>query len=439
MEHPYGKSWGYQTTGYFAPTSRWGEPKDLMYLIDKCHRAGIGVILDWVPSHFPKDAHGLVEFDGEPLYEAHGADRQEQPQWGTRCFDYGRTEVQSFLVSSAFYWLELFHADGLRVDAVSSMLYLDFGKESGQWTPNAYGNNMNLEAIALIKKLNRAVFEHYPGAIMAAEESTAFPMVTKPIHQGGLGFNFKWNMGWMNDVLDYIKTDPLFRKYKHDKICFSFQYAYTENFILPISHDEVVHGKASLLNKMPGGYEEKFAGLRAFLGYMYTHPGKKLNFMGAEFGQFIEWNEEDSLDWHLLDYPMHRKLHNYVKALNRFYLDNPALWEKDFSSGGFNWISGEDREQNILLYERCSKSGEKLIVLQNFAPEARYGYRVGVDSVGAYSEIFNSDLAEFGGWNIRNEGTIISEPIPCHGRQDSVSVTIPPMATAILTLGEIGL
>jgi len=431
MEHPYGKSWGYQTTGYFAPTSRWGEPKDLMYLVDKCHQAGIGVILDWVPSHFPKDAHGLSEFDGEPLYEAHGSDRQEQPQWGTRCFDYGRTEVQSFLVSSALYWFEMFHADGLRVDAVSSMLYLDFGRESGQWTPNTYGNNMNLEAIAFIKKLNTAVFEHYPNAIMTAEESTAYPMVTKPIDKGGLGFNFKWNMGWMNDVLDYWTTDPLFRKYKHDKICFSFQYAYTENFILPISHDEVVHGKLSLLNKMPGEYEQKFAGLRAFLGYMFTHPGKKLNFMGSEFGQFIEWNEEDSLDWHLLEYPAHKMLHCYVRELNTFYLDNPELWELDFDSRGFNWISGEDREQNILLYERIAKSGDKLIVLHNFAPVTRHGYRVGVD-IGEYSEVFNSDLAKYGGRHIRNDALILSEPLSCHGRENSISLTLPGMSTLVL-------
>ncbi|MDR0819594.1 MAG: 1,4-alpha-glucan branching protein GlgB [Oscillospiraceae bacterium] len=432
MEHPYGKSWGYQLSGYFAASSRWGEPKDLMYLIDKCHQAGIGVLLDWVPSHFPKDEAGLVEFDGGDLYEAHGWDKKEQPQWGTRCFDYGRTEVQSFLVSSAIFWLDLFHADGLRVDAVSSMVYLSYGREPGEWFPNQYGDNKNLDGIAFLKKLNKTVFEYYPTAIMAAEESSAYPMVTKPIHEGGLGFNFKWNMGWMNDMLSYTATDPLYRKDKHDKVTFSFHYAFSENYILPISHDEVVHGKASLLNKMPGNYETKFAGLRAFLGYMFAHPGKKLNFMGTEFGQFIEWNEEDSLDWHLLEYPYHRKIFDYVKALNHFYLETPALWEIDYSWDGFRWISADDRSQNIIIFIRIDKSGNKLIIAQNFAPVKRENYRFGVPDSGVYAEAFNSDLEEYGGGGVCNPLAIESEAIPLHGFDQSVSVTLPPLSTLIL-------
>ncbi|MDR2530241.1 MAG: 1,4-alpha-glucan branching protein GlgB, partial [Oscillospiraceae bacterium] len=429
---PYGKSWGYQLSGYFAASSRWGDPKDLMYLIDKCHQAGIGVLLDWVPSHFPKDGAGLVEFDGDYLYEAHGWDKMEQPQWGTRCFDYGRTEVQSFLVSSAMFWLDLYHADGLRVDAVSSMLYLNYGREPGQWFPNESGGDQNPDAVAFLKKLNTAAFEYYPNVIMVAEESTAYPMVTAPVHDGGLGFNFKWNMGWMNDMLKYTAADPLYRKHLHDKLTFSFHYAFSENFILPISHDEVVHGKASLLNKMPGSYEQKFAGLRAFLGYMFTHPGKKLNFMGTEFGQFIEWNEEDSLDWHLLDYPMHAKTHNYVRALNRFYLDSPALWEIDYSWDGFRWISPNDRDQNVIVFTRSDRSGNTLIIAQNFAPVLREGYRFGVPESGAFTEAFNSDLAEFGGWGTATSAMVESEPIACHGFEHSVSVTLPPLCTLIL-------
>jgi 1,4-alpha-glucan branching enzyme len=409
-----------------------------MFLIDSCHRAGISVILDWVPAHFPKDEFGLADFNGGALYEAHGNDRKEQPQWGTRCFDYGRTEVQSFLVSSALFWLEKYHADGLRVDAVSSMLYLDYGREPGQWFPNAQGDNRNLDAIAFLQKLNKAVFEFYPGVIMVAEEASSYPMVTKPIQDGGLGFNFKWNMGWMNDMLEYVKIDPVHRKHKHDKVTFSFYYAFSENFILPISHDEVVHGKKSLIGKQPGDYWQQFAGLRAFLGYMFMHPGKKLNFMGTEFGQFIEWNEEDSLDWHLPEeFIAHEKMRNYVKALNRFYLANPALWEVDYSWDGFRWISADDKVQNIIIFTRIAGDGGKLIAVQNFAPVVRENYRFGVPDPGEYKEALNSDEERFGGSGVTNTQPIISEAIPFHGFPQSVCITIPPLATLVLRASPI--
>jgi len=436
MEHPYGGSWGYQICGYFAPTSRYGSPHDFMRFIDMCHQAGIGVILDWVPSHFPKDEHGLIEFDGGPLYECHGNDRIENLEWGTRCFDYGRTEVQSFLVSNAIFWLRKYHADGLRVDAVSSMLYLDYGRKPGDWTPNSHGGNENLDAIAFLRKLNKAVSDAFPFAMMIAEESTAWPLVTKPVNDGGLGFNYKWNMGWMNDMLEYVKVDPVYRKGIHNKITFSFFYAFSENYVLPLSHDEVVHGKKSLLNKMPGEYDLKFAGLRAFLGYMMTHPGKKLTFMGAEFGQFREWDTSSGLDWLLLDYPMHSNLKRFVRDLGAFYLATPALWEIDYSWEGFKWICDSDRELNIIAFTRTDKMGESIVVLINFAPVMRRGYIIGVPEKGVYTEIFNSDLPEYGGWGNRNDD-IETEDTIMHGYNQSISLTVPPLATVCFKLEKI--
>ena len=428
MEHPYSGSWGYQVCGFYAPTSRYGTPHDVMRFIDLCHQAGIGVILDWVPAHFPKDAHGLYEFDGSPIYECIGDDRKDHPEWGTLCFDYGRTEVQSFLVSNAVFWHDMYHADGLRVDAVSSMLHLDYGRKPGQWFPNTQGNNKNLDAVAFLQKLNLAVFKYHPNTMMIAEESTAWPMVTKPVQDGGLGFNFKWNMGWMNDMLEYISIDPLFRKDVHDKLTFSFYYAFSEHFILPISHDEVVHGKKSLLDKMPGDYETKFAGLRAFLGYMMTHPGKKLTFMGTEFGQFKEWAYDDSLDWHLLEYEQHKKIHDYMKALNKFYIETPSLWEIDYSWDGFSWISDNDNTQNIIVFTRTDEKGERIIILVNFAPVKRDNYRIGVPAAGVYEEIFNSDAVEFGGWGNLN-GNLQTEEIHMHGFKQSLNLTVPPLST----------
>ena len=430
-EYPLDDSWGYQVTGYYSVTSRYGVPHDFMYFVNYCHENGIGVILDWVPAHFPKDDFGLIEFDGTPLYECQGKYRMEHEGWGTRIFDYGKNEVQSFLVSNAVFWMEKFHVDGLRVDAVASMLYLDYGRKPGKWEKNSYGGNINLEAVAFFKKLNTEIFRRYPETLMIAEESTAFEGVTKPVDKDGLGFNFKWNMGWMNDSLEYIKTDPYFRKDSHGKLTFSFVYAFSENYILPISHDEVVHGKKSLLDKMPGNYDEKFANVRAYMGFMTAHPGKKLLFMGCELGQFIEWNFRREIDWLLLDYEAHANLKNYIKALNHFYLQNRELWELDCEQGGFKWISGDDVSQNIISFKRIDNDKNEIIFVANFANALRSKYKIGCVE-GNYEEIFNSDAEKFGGQNKLNNGIIKSKRVAMHGYKHSLELNLPPLSVLFL-------
>lgn len=431
-EHPFDGSWGYQTIGYFAPTSRFGTPDDFRYLVDTLHQNNIGVILDWVPAHFPSDEHGLGYFDGTHLYE-HSDQRQGlHPDWNTLVFNYGRNEVQNFLISNAVFWFNQYHIDALRVDAVASMLYLDYGRQKGEWIPNKYGGNENLYAIDFIKRLNERVYSEAPGVTVFAEESTSWPMVSRPTYLGGLGFGFKWNMGWMHDMLDYMAHDPVHRSYHHDRITFSMLYAFSENFVLPFSHDEVVHGKGSMIRKMPGDEWQRFANLRALYGYMFGHPGKKLMFMGCEFGQWNEWNHDVSLDWHLLEYPLHSGLQRWIRDLNTYYRSEPALFELDSDSSGFEWVDCNDRTSSLVSFLRHGKDRQKhtLFVL-NFTPIPRFNYRVGVPDGGEWREVLNSDAPLYGGGGLGNLGKIDASVVPMHGRPFSLDITVPPLAAMV--------
>ena len=431
MEHPFSGSWGYQITGYYAPTSRFGTPEDFMYFVDRCHQEGIGLIVDWVPAHFPKDSHGLAYFDGSALYEHADPRMGEHRDWGTLIFNYGRNEVREFLISNALFWLKKYHIDGLRVDAVASMLYLDYSRDAGQWIPNQFGGNENLEAIDLLRRFNELAHE-VPGALTFAEESTAFPGVSRPVYLNGLGFTMKWNMGWMHDMLHYFGEDPVHRKYHHNNITFSMLYAFTENFVLPISHDEVVHGKKSLIGKMPGDEWQKFANVRAFLAYMYGHPGKKLLFMGSEIGQYEEWNHNSGVRWELLQYDYHRKLQNMVRELNRFYRAYPALYQVDFHYSGYEWVDFRDAGHSVIAFIRRGDNAEDFLMFCcNFTPVVRREYEFGVPVAGFYKEVLNTDAAIFGGSDAGNGGGVMSRPVPRHERKNSISVTLPPLAVVV--------
>lgn len=431
MEHPFYGSWGYQTTGYFAPTARYGTPQDLMHLIDILHQRDIGVILDWVPSHFPHDEHGLAYFDGTHLYEHADPKAGFHPEWKSHIFNYARNEVKAFLISSALFWLERYHADGLRVDGVASMLYRDYGRKKGEWIPNRYGGRENIGAIDFLRRLNEAVFQRHPNVEMMAEESTSWPMVTMPTYTGGLGFSMKWNMGWMHDTLDYISKDPIFRKYHQDQLAFSIAYAFSENFLLPLSHDEVVHEKGSLIGRMPGDDWQKFANLRLMLGYMFTHPGKKLLFMGDEFGQGREWNHDESLDWHLLEHPLHKGIHKWVKDLHHLYKNEPALYQLDFAEDGFKWVDAGDWERSIISYLRKDKDGKHLLVVCNFTPQTHFNYGIGVPEGGIWTEVLNSDNQDYNGSGQMNPGGLEAQQVPLHGYEHSLHLTIPPLGIII--------
>ena len=433
MEHPFYGSWGYQTTGYFAPTSRYGTPQDLMFFVDHLHREGIGVILDWVPSHFPGDEHGLAFFDGTHVYEHADPRKGFHPDWTSWIFNYGRPEVRSFLISSALFWLERYHVDALRVDAVASMLYLDYSRKAGEWIPNQYGGRENLEAISFLRTFNEKVCESFPDAQTIAEESTAWPMVSRPVYVGGLGFGYKWDMGWMHDALKYLAHDPIHRRYHHNQITFRSVYAFSENFLLPLSHDEVVHGKGSLLNKMPGDVWQKLANLRLLFGHMYAQPGKKLLFMGAELAAWREWDHDSSLDWHLLEVPAHAGIAHWLEDLNRLYAQEPALHELDCVPEGFEWIDGSDAEHSVIAFLRRGKTlGRAVAVVFNFTPVPRQEYRIGVPEPGLWKEILNSDAAEYGGSGVGNLGGVETAPIPTHGRPQSVALSLPPLGVLFL-------
>ena len=432
MEHPFTGSWGYQVTGFYAPTNRYGTPAQFKAFVDECHQEGIGVILDWVPGHFPKDAHALARFDGTALYEHQDPRQGEHRDWGTLIFNYGRKEVRNFLLANALYWLEEYHADGLRVDAVASMLYLDYSRRPGQWVPNRFGGRENLEAIEFLRQLNTLTHAEHPGSITIAEESTSWPSVSRPTYVGGLGFTYKWNMGWMNDMLEYVRQDAIHRRWHHNQVTFSLMYAFSENFVLPFSHDEVVHGKGSMFGKVPGDEWQKAATLRALYGFMYTHPGKKLMFMGCEFGQRREWNHDQSLDWHLLDYPLHAGLRQFVRDLNRVYSAEPALYALDFDPAGFQWIDCNDLENSVIAFIRRDSAGGFVVAVLNFTPVPRDGYRIGVPLPGEYNELINSDSEAYGGSNVGNAGVAQTEPIPSHGYADSLRLNLPPLGFLVI-------